>query len=67
MKDIIEKINEAKSKKWFNWRLVANDLDNDTKDPYIVQSIIDLDGNGKYEVIVSKGTSNFATFNNIYL
>ena len=32
MKDIIEKINEAKSKKWFNWRLVANDLDNDTKE-----------------------------------
>ena len=32
MKDIVEKINEAKSKKWFNWRLVANDLDNDTKE-----------------------------------
>lgn len=41
-------------------------LDNDTKSPYIVQSVIDLDGNGKYEVIVSKGTSNFATFDTCY-
>lgn len=32
MKDIVTKINESKNKKWFNWRLVANDLDNDTKE-----------------------------------
>ena len=32
MKDIITKIYESKNKKWFNWRLVANDLDNDTKE-----------------------------------
>ena len=32
MKDIVTKINESKNKKWFNWRLVANDLDNETKE-----------------------------------
>lgn len=37
-------------------------LDSDTKEPYLVKNIIDLDGNGKYEVIVSKGTTDVATF-----
>lgn len=41
-------------------------LDNNTETPYLVQAIIDLDGNGKYEVIVSKGTIDMATFDTCY-
>jgi len=36
-------------------------LDDDVKNVYIVRSIIDLDGDGKYEVIVSKGSTDVAT------
>lgn len=47
--------------------LVKNDkvidvLDDDTSQPYLVQNIIDLDGDGKYEVVVSKGTIDNPTF-----
>lgn len=47
--------------------LVKNDkvidvLDDDSSQPYLVQNIIDLDGDGKYEVVVSKGTIDNPTF-----
>lgn len=38
----------------------------DDSKPYYVQAIIDLDGNGKYEIIVSNGTSDFATMDTCY-
>lgn len=41
-------------------------LDNDTSKPYLVKKIIDLDGDDKYEVIVSKGTVDVATFDTCY-
>lgn len=37
-----------------------------SKSNYYVQGIIDLDGNGKYEVIVSKGTIDYATFDTCF-
>ena len=37
-----------------------------SKSPYYVQNILDLDGNGKYEVIVSKGTTDYATFDTCF-
>ncbi len=40
---------------------LIGELSSDHRYPYIVQSVIDLDGNGKYEVIVSKGTIDMAT------
>lgn len=44
----------------------AYKLDSDTKSPFLVRNIIDLDGNGKYEIIVSKGTVDVATFDTCY-
>lgn len=41
-------------------------LDDDSKRAYIVRSIADLDGDGNYEVIVSKGSNDVATFNTCY-
>ncbi|MBR3199270.1 MAG: hypothetical protein IKG27_04575 [Bacilli bacterium] len=45
---------------------LIGELSSDHRYPYIVQSVIDLDGNGKYEVIVSKGTIDMATFDTCY-
>ncbi len=42
------------------------ELSKDHKSPYLVQGIMDLDGDGKYEVIVSKGTIDGATFDTCY-
>lgn len=49
MKDIKEFINEAKSKKWFNWRLVANDLDNNTKE-LLKKVCLDTKNNSWYSI-----------------
>ena len=47
--------------------LVRNDklvkiIDEDDKSAFLVQSIVDLDGDGKYEIIVSKGSADVVTF-----
>ena len=41
-------------------------LDDDTSKPYIVRNIIDIDKDGKYEVIVSKGDVDVSTFDSCF-
>lgn len=41
---------------------VFKKLGSDSKDAFLVQNIIDIDGNGKYEIFVSKGTNDVVTF-----
>lgn len=41
-------------------------LDDDVDSPYVVRSIIDIDGDGKYEVIVSKGSYDLADFDTCF-
>ena len=37
-------------------------IDKDLNNSFLVQNIVDIDGNGKYEVIVSKGTNDVVNF-----
>lgn len=41
-------------------------LDNDTSKPYMVRGIIDLDGDGNFEIVVSKGDIDISTFSSNY-
>ena len=41
-------------------------LDTDTSSPFSINDIIDLDGDGKYEIIVSKGVLDTPTFDSCY-
>ena len=41
-------------------------LDKDTKEPYLITSVLDLDGDNKYELVVSKGTVDNPTFDTSY-
>lgn len=45
---------------------VIGKLDKDTSEPYLVQGIVDINGDNKYEVIVSKGTIDVATFDTCF-
>lgn len=45
---------------------VVKMLDDDTSKPYLVRNIIDIDKDGKYEVIVSKGDIDVSTFDSCY-
>ena len=66
-----ESLVESPGKKYSYIFLVKGDslvkmLDDDTSTPYIVRNIIDIDNDGKYEVIVSKGDVDVSTFNSCY-
>lgn len=37
-------------------------IDKDSNDSFLVQNIVDIDGNGKYELLVSKGTNDVVTY-----
>ena len=37
-------------------------IDKDLNDSFLVQNIVDIDGNGKYELLVSKGTNDVVTY-----
>lgn len=41
---------------------LVNIIDKDSDDSFLVQNIVDIDGDGKYEIIVSKGTNDVVTF-----
>lgn len=42
-------------------------LDKDSSKPYMIRGIIDLDGDGNFEIIVSKGDIDISAFNSNYM